>query len=62
MGRKLNRLKIIQEEVPINLEVANAKQSKYYNLRRRTISYEIGEQILRSEKTLSNTPDSIAKN
>ena len=58
---RLNRLKIIKDEVQTNLEVANERQAKYYNLRRRPISYEIGEQILRSEKTLSNKADNIAK-
>ena len=58
---RLNRLKIIKDEVQKNLEVANERQAQYYNLRRRPISYEIGEQILRSEKTLSNKADNIAK-
>ena len=58
---RLNRFKIIKDEVQKNLEVANERQAKYYNLRRRPISYEIGEQILRSEKTLSNKADNIAK-
>ena len=58
---RLNRLKIIKDEVQKNLELANERQAKYYNLRRRPISYEIGEQVLRSEKTLSNKADNIAK-
>ena len=49
---RLNRLKIIKDGVQNNLEVANERQTKYYNLRRRPISYEVGEQILRSEMTL----------
>ena len=57
---RLNRSKIIKDEVQTNLEVANERQAKYYNLRRRPISYEIGEQILRSEKT-SNKADNTAK-
>ena len=56
-----NRLKIIKDEVQKNLELANERQAKYYTLRRRPISYEIGEQVLRSEKTLSNKADNIAK-
>ena len=51
VGRETNRLKIIKDEVQKNLELANERQAKYYNLRRRPISYEIGEQVLRSEKS-----------
>ena len=58
---RLNRLKIIKDVEQQNLEVANERQAKYYNLRRRPISYEIGEQILRGEKTLSNEADNMAK-
>ena len=58
---RLYRLKIIKDIVQKNLEVANERQDKYYNLRCGSISYEIGEQILRSEKTLSNKADNIAK-
>ena len=49
---RLNRLKIIKDEVQKNLELANERQEKHYNLRRRPISYEIGEQVLRSKKNL----------
>ena len=44
-----------------NLEVANERQAKYYNLRHRPIIYEIGEQILRSEKTSSNKAENVVK-
>ena len=54
-------MKIVKDELQKNLELANERQSKYYNLRRGPISYEIGEQVLRSEKTLSNKADNIAK-
>ena len=58
---RLNRLKIVKDEVQENLDLANERQAKYYNLRRRPISYEIGEQVLRSEKTLLNKADNIAR-
>ena len=58
---RLNRLKIVKDEVQKNVELANERQAKYYNLRRRPISYEIGEQVLRSKETLSNKADNIAK-
>ena len=40
---RLNRLKLIKTEVQKNLELANERQAKYYNLRRRPISYGNGE-------------------
>ena len=54
-------MKIVKGEVQTNLELANERQAKYYDLRRRPIIYEIGEPLLRSEKTLSNKADNIAK-
>ena len=54
-------MKIIKHEVQKNLKLANERQAKYYNLRRRPISYKIGKQVIRSEKTLSNKADNIAK-
>ena len=60
-AERLNRLEIIKEEVQKNLGVANEKEAKCYNIRRRPISNEIGEQILRSEETLSNKAGNIAK-
>ena len=41
--QRLKRLKIIKDEVQKNIELANERQAKYYNLRRRPISYEIRE-------------------
>ena len=54
-------MKIIKDEVQKNLELANESQAKYYNLRRRPISYKIEEQVLRSEKMLSNKAGNIVK-
>ena len=61
MGRKTKQIKNNKRRNKKNLEVANETQAKYYNLRRRPISYEIGEQILKSEKTLSNKAYNIAQ-
>ena len=54
-------MKIVRDDVQKNVELANERQAKYYNIRLRPISYKIGEQVLRYEKMISNKADNIAK-
>ena len=61
MGRKTEQVENNKRRSVEKFRSTNEKQEKYYNLSCRPISYEIREEILRREKTLSNKANSMAK-
>lgn len=58
---RLRKLQLIKEEVQKNLNLANERQAKNYNLNRRMVELNEGDLVLKKNKSLSNKGLGIAR-